>query len=79
MQNSFPTLGAAVLYLNGFHHGKHLSQLNYLSLYNPEWVMTTAQAMYDHTLIMEHDPNTYVTMLGFAIKDRYTAPHNEEG
>ena len=74
---SFPTLGAAVLYLNGFHHGKHLGRLNFLARTNPDWVMTTAQGMHDHTPIMEHDRHTYVTMLGVAINDRYTAAHNE--
>ena len=42
MNNSFPTLGAAVQYLNGFHHGKHLNRLNYLAKHKPEWVMDTA-------------------------------------
>tara|TARA_R100001163_G_C4972020_1_gene131554 strand:- start:47 stop:316 length:270 start_codon:yes stop_codon:yes gene_type:complete len=42
MQNAFPTIGAAVLYLNGFHHGKHLRRLNYLSCHKPDWVMEAA-------------------------------------
>jgi len=77
MDNTFPTLGSAVLYLNGFHHGKHLGRLNYLSRHNPEWVMTTAQGMHDHTPIMEHDRDTYATMLDIAICDRFAEAYNE--
>jgi len=75
--NTFPTLGAAVLYLNGFHYGKHLNRLNFLARTNPDWVMTTAQGMYDHKPIMEHDRPTYATMLGTAIDLRYCEAYNE--
>lgn len=47
MQNAFPTLGAAVLYLNGFNHGKHLDRLNYLSRHKSDWVMDTANRMWN--------------------------------
>ena len=47
MDNAFPTLGAAVLYLNGFHHGKHLDRLNYLSRHKPDWVMRVANNMWN--------------------------------
>ena len=47
MQNAFPTLGAAVLYINGFNHGKHLGRLNYLAKYKPDWVMTVANNMWE--------------------------------
>jgi len=77
MNNTFPTLGSAVLYLNGFHHGKHLGRLNTLARINPEWVKTTAQALHDHTPIMEHDRETYAIMLDIAICDRYADAYNE--
>ena len=77
MDNTFPTLGAAVLYLNGFHYGKHLDRLNMLARVNPEWVRSTAQAMHDHTPIMEHDRDTYATMLDIAICDRFAEAYNE--
>lgn len=48
MQNAFPTIGAAVLYLNGFNHGKHLKRLNYLSRHKSDWVMETANRMWHH-------------------------------
>ena len=75
--NTFPTLGAAVLYLNGFHHGKYLGRLNFLARVNPEWVMTTAQGMHDHKPIMEHDRHPYATMLDIAICDRFAEAYNE--
>ena len=78
MQNAFPTLGAAVLYLNSFHHGKHLGRLNYLSRTNPDWLMGTARGMHDHKAIIGHDRDTYVTMLGIAINDRYVKTFNEQ-
>ena len=46
MDNQFPTLGAAVLYLNGFNHGKHLRRLNYLSHHKSDWVMMVANNMW---------------------------------
>ena len=66
MPNAFPTLGAAVLYLNGFHHGKHLGRLNYLSRHQPDWVMSIATNMWqtrDTDLAKEYAP-----ALAFAIK-----------
>ena len=47
MENAFPTLGAAVLYLNGFNHGKHSDRLNYLSRQKPDWVMETANRIWE--------------------------------
>ena len=50
MDNFFKRpVGAAVLYLNDFHHGKYLSELNRISLHDPEWVRSTAEAVYSST------------------------------
>ena len=77
MDNTFPTIGAAVLYLNGFHHGEHLDRLNMLARVNPDWVRGTAQGLHDHTAIMEHDRDTYATMLDIAIRNRFAKAYNE--
>jgi hypothetical protein len=76
MQNAFPTLGAAVLYLNGFHHGKHLGRLNYLSRHNPEWVMSLATKMWD---FRDTDiAKDYPDLLAFSIKELYVKTFNEQ-
>ena len=76
MQNAFPTLGAAVLYLNGFHHGKHLDRLNYLSRHKPDWVMSIATTMWsgrDTDLAKD-----YPEALAFALKEAYVQTFNEQ-
>ena len=82
MQNAFPTLGAAVLYLNGFHYGKHLDRLNYLSRYNPDWVMSVANNMWESRnddLVGEKSTiDFYADMLDWAIPDVYTRTLNGE-
>ena len=74
MQNAFPTLGAAVQYLNGFHHGKHLHRLNYLARFNSEWVTTVANNMW-RTRDTEFAKD-YPALLEFAIPDVYTRTLN---
>jgi hypothetical protein len=76
MQNAFPTLGAAVLYLNGFHHGKHLDRLNYLSRHNPEWVMSIAESMWESR--DENIAKDYPDLLAFSIKELYVKTFNEQ-
>ena len=82
MENAFPTLGAAVLYLNGFNHGKHSDRLNYLSRYNPDWVMSVANNMWetrDDELVGEEPRSEfYANMLDWAIPDVYTRTLNGE-
>jgi len=76
MQNAFPTLGAAVLYLNGFHYGKHLGRLNYLSRHNPEWVMSVATTMWESR--DEAIAKDYPDLLAFSIKELYVKTFNEQ-
>ena len=76
MQNAFPTIGAAVLYLNGFHHGKHLDRLNYLSRLKPEWVMSLSTKMWEfRDTDMAKD---YPDLLAFSIKEAYVQTFNEQ-
>ena len=75
MKNAFPTLGAAVLYLNGFHHGKHLDRLNYLSRHQPDWVMSIANNMW-----RTRDTNVakdFPDLLAWSIKEVYVKTFNE--
>jgi hypothetical protein len=76
MQNAFPTLGAAVLYLNGFHHGKHLDRLNYLSRLTPMWVMSIATTMWESR--DEAIAEDYPDLLAFSIKELYVKTFNEQ-
>ena len=76
MQNAFPTLGAAVLYLNGFHHGKHLDRLNYLSRLTPMWVMSIANKMWETR--HEDIAKDYPDLLAFSIKELYVKTFNEQ-
>ena len=75
-QSAFPTLGAAVLYLNGFHHGKHLDRLNYLSRHKPDWVMRVANNMWntrnDEVVGEKSTLDFYADVLDWAIPDVFT-------
>ena len=70
--DNFPTLGAAVLYLNGFHYGKHLDRLNYLSRFKPDWVMSVANTMWEN----RNEGDFYADLLDWAIPDVYTRTLN---
>jgi hypothetical protein len=76
MQNAFPTLGAAVLYLNSFHHGKHKGRLNYLSRHQPEWVMSVANNMWRtrDTRVAKDFPD----LLAWSIKELYVKTFNDQ-
>jgi len=76
MQNAFPTIGAAVLYLNGFHHGKYLGRLNYLSRHQPDWVMSVATKMWESR--DENIAKDYPDLLAFSIKELYVKTFNEQ-
>ena len=76
MDNHFPTLGAAVQYLNGFHHGEHLQRLNYLSRHQPDWVMSVANNMWK-TRDSEFAKD-YPDLLAFAIKEVFVKTFNEQ-
>ena len=83
---SFPTIGAAVLYLNSFHHGKHLGRLNYLSRFKRDWVMDVANNMWERRNdgpvgTGEHEESRiefYANLLDWAIPDVYTRTLNGE-
>ena len=70
---TFLTIGAAVFYLNGIHHGKHLDRLSYLSWHKPDWVMSIATNTWK-ALEDGDEPRTgfYVDLLDWAIPDVYT-------
>ena len=72
---SFPTLGAAVLYLNSFHHGKYLGRLNYLAAMTPSWVMSLAESMWESR--NEDIAKDYPDLLAFSINETYVKQYNE--
>ena len=76
MQNAFPTIGAAVLYLNGFHHGKYLGRLNYLARLTPMWVMSLAENMWESR--HEDVAKDYPDLLAWSIKELYVKTFNEQ-
>lgn len=76
MRNAFPTLGAAVLYLNSFHHGSNRERLNFISKHNPEWVMSIATKMWEfRDTDMSKD---YADLLAFSIKELYVETYNKQ-
>jgi hypothetical protein len=60
-----------VLYLNGFHHGKHLNRLNFLARTEPKWVMRVANIVWSNRdkgytpMFSEHSAD----LLTFGIKE----------
>ena len=74
MSNTFPTLGAAVLYVNGFHHGKYLNKLNFIARHNPDWVMGTANGLWLTRDTLPADP---AALLAFGIEQTYVKHYNE--
>jgi hypothetical protein len=86
MQNAFPTIGAAVLYLNGFHHGEHIGRLNYLSRLKPEWVTSVANHMWSTRndgpigkgLGEEPRHHFYADILAWSIRELYVQTFNEQ-
>ena len=82
MQNAFPTLGAAVLYLNGFHHGKHLRRLNYLAKYKPDWVMEAANVAWNcrnrGPIGNQSRREFYALLLDWRLPDLYAEVWNEQ-
>jgi len=41
-KSNFPTIGSAVLYLNGLHYGEFLDRLNVVARHDPEWIRNIA-------------------------------------
>ena len=76
MQNAFPTLGAAVLYLNGFHHGKHLDRLNYLSRHHAWWITSTADNLWRHR--DTESAKDHADLLAFGLNELYVMSVNGE-
>jgi hypothetical protein len=73
---TFPTLGAAVLYLNSFHHGSNRERLNFIAKHKPKWVMSIATSMWKgRDLDIAKD---YPEALGFALKEVYVQTFNEQ-
>ena len=74
MPKTFPTLGAAVLYINGFHDGKYLNKLNFIARHNPDWVMGTASGLWLTRDTLPADP---ADLLAFGIEHTYVKHYNE--
>lgn len=72
---TFPTLGAAVLYLNSFHHGSNLERLNFIAKHEPEWIFGTANGLWLTRETLPADPSA---LLSFSIKEKYVKTFNEQ-
>lgn len=74
MKNThFPTLGSAVLHLNGYHHGEFLDRLNAVSRHDPEWVRNIADIMVSFDWESEEEKKR---MLKWSLKEKFTQAMN---
>ena len=72
-KSNFPTIGSAVLYLNGFHYGEFLDRLNVVSRHDPEWVRNIADATMMFDWESEEEKKR---MLKWSIKEKYVTAIN---
>ncbi len=73
MESNFPTIGSAVLYLNGWHHGELLDRLNVVSRHDPEWIRNIADAAMMFDWESEEDKKL---ALKWSIKEKYVMAIN---
>ena len=66
MHNTFPTLGSAVLYLNDFHFGKRLHQLNKVARIIPDDLMEVAEYLHGNPNVTSHLVATCIEALAQA-------------
>jgi len=72
-KSNFPTIGSAVLYLNGFHYGEFLDRLNVVSRHDPEWIRNIADATMMFDWESEEEKKR---MLKWSIKEKYVIAVN---
>ena len=73
IESNFPTIGSAVLYLNGFHYGELLDRLNVVSRHDPEWIRNIADATMMFDWESEEEKKR---MLKWSIKEKYVTAVN---
>ena len=72
-KSNFPTIGSAVLYLNGWHHGEFLDRLNVVSRHDPEWIRNIADTM---MMFDFEDEETKRSMFKWSLKEKYVIAVN---
>ena len=72
-KSNFPTIGSAVLYLNGWHHGEFLDRLNTVSRHDPEWIRNIADTM---MMFDWEDEETKRSMFKWSLKEKYVIAVN---
>jgi len=72
-ESNFPTIGSAVLYLNGWHHGEFLDRLNVVSRHDPEWIRNIADTM---MMFDFEDEETKRSMFQWSLKEKYVIAVN---
>ena len=72
-ESNFPTIGSAVLYLNGFHHGEFLDRLNVVARHDPEWIRNIA----DITMAFDwENEDEKKLMFKWTLKEKYVTAIN---
>ena len=72
-KSNFPTIGSAVLYLNGWHYGEFLDRLNVVSRHDPEWIRNIADTM---MMFDWEDEETKRSMFKWSLKEKYVMAVN---
>ena len=72
-KSNFPTIGSAVLYLNGWHYGEFLDRLNVVSRHDPEWIRNIADTM---MMFDFEDEETKRSMFQWSLKEKYVIAVN---
>lgn len=72
-ESNFPTIGSAVLYLNGFHYGEYLDRLNVVSRHDPEWIRNIADIMMAFDWENEDEKKL---MFKWSLKEKYVTAVN---
>ena len=72
-KSNFPTIGSAVLYLNGFHYGEFLDRLNVVSRHDPEWIRNIADIMMSFDWPNEDEKKL---MFKWSLQERYVTAVN---
>jgi hypothetical protein len=72
-ESNFPTIGSAVLYLNGLHYGEFLDLLNVVSRHDPEWIRNIADIMMAFDWESEDEKKL---MFKWSLKERYVTAVN---
>ena len=73
MTTNFPTIGSAVLYLNGLHYGELLDRLNVVARHDPEWIRNIADIMMAFDWENEEEKKL---MFKWSLKEKYVTAVN---